>query len=83
MPLPILIWNNDAFGQIAQNMRDVGIPEIAVKQKNPDFQTLAKAYGVRAVRPDSLKGSRAALCEAFTAKGPTLIEVREDSAFLA
>jgi 5-guanidino-2-oxopentanoate decarboxylase len=83
LPLPILIWNNDAFGQIAQNMRDVGIPEIAVKQKNPDFQTLAAAYGIRAVRPDSLKGIEAALREAFKANGPTLIEVREDSAFLA
>jgi 5-guanidino-2-oxopentanoate decarboxylase len=83
LPLPILVWNNDAFGQIAQNMRDVGIPEIAVKQKNPDFQILAQAYGIRAVRPDSLKGIEAALREAFTAKGPTLIEVREDSAFLA
>ncbi|GAB2175164.1 5-guanidino-2-oxopentanoate decarboxylase [Dongia sp. agr-C8] len=82
LPLPILIWNNDAFGQIAQNMRDVGIPEIAVKQKNPDFQTLAAAYGIRAVRPDSLEGIEAALREAFTAKGPTLIEVREDSPFL-
>jgi 5-guanidino-2-oxopentanoate decarboxylase len=83
LPLPILVWNNDAFGQIAQNMRDVGIPEIAVKQKNPDFQTLAAAYGIKAVRPDSLKGIEAALREAFTAKGPTLIEVREDAAFLA
>lgn len=83
LPLPILIWNNDAFGQIAQNMRDVGIPEIAVRQKNPDFQTLAQAYGIRAVRPDSLKGIEAALKEALAAKGPTLIEVREDSAFLS
>jgi 5-guanidino-2-oxopentanoate decarboxylase len=83
LPLPILLWNNDAFGQIAQNMRDVGIPEIAVKQKNPDFHTLAAAYGIRAVRPDSLKGIEAALREAFTAKGPTLIEVREDSEYLA
>jgi len=83
LPLPILLWNNDAFGQIAQNMRDVGIPEIAVKQKNPDFRTLAAAYGIRAVRPDSLKGIEAALREAFTANGPTLIEVREDSEYLA
>jgi 5-guanidino-2-oxopentanoate decarboxylase len=83
LPLPILLWNNDAFGQIAQNMRDVGIPEIAVKQKNPDFHTLAAAYGIRAVRPDSLKGIEAALREAFTANGPTLIEVREDSEYLA
>jgi 5-guanidino-2-oxopentanoate decarboxylase len=82
LPLPILLWNNDAFGQIAQNMRDVGIPEIAVKNKNPDFQTLAQAYGVGFVRPGSLKGIEDALSEAFRAKGPTLIEVREDSAFL-
>jgi 5-guanidino-2-oxopentanoate decarboxylase len=82
LPLPILLWNNDALGQIAQNMRDMGIPEIAVKPRNPDFQTLAQAYGIRAVRPDSLKGIEAALREAFTANGPTLIEVREDSAFL-
>jgi 5-guanidino-2-oxopentanoate decarboxylase len=83
LPLPILLWNNDAFGQIAQNMRDLGIPEIAVKQKNPDFRTLAQAYGIRAVRPDSLPAIEAALREAFTADGPTLIEVREDSVFLA
>jgi 5-guanidino-2-oxopentanoate decarboxylase len=83
LPLPILLWNNDAFGQIAQNMRDLGIPEIAVKQKNPDFQTLAQAYGIRAVRPDSWPAIEAALREAFTADGPTLIEVREDSVFLA
>lgn len=82
LALPILLWNNDAFGQIAQNMRDVGIPEIAVKQKNPDFKTLAQAYGIGHVRPDSLKGIEAALREAFAAKGPTLIEVREDAAFL-
>jgi 5-guanidino-2-oxopentanoate decarboxylase len=82
LPLPILLWNNDALGQIAQNMRDMGIPEIAVKPRNPDFQTLAAAYGIRAVRPDSLEGIEAALREAFTANGPTLIEVREDSAFL-
>jgi len=83
LPLPILLWNNDALGQIAANMRDVGIPEIAVKPRNPDFQTLAQAYGIRSVRPDSLAGVEAALREAFQAKGPTLIEVREDSAFLA
>jgi 5-guanidino-2-oxopentanoate decarboxylase len=83
LPLPILLWNNDALGQIAQNMRDVGIPEIAVKPRNPDFQTLAQAYGIRTVRPDSLKGIETALREAFAANGPTLIEVREDSVFLS
>jgi len=83
LPLPILLWNNDALGQIALGMRERGIPEIGVKQLNPDFQTLAQAYGIRSVRPDSLKGIETALREAFQAKGPTLIEVHEDSAFLA
>ena len=46
-------------------------------------EALSAAYGIRAVRPDSLQGIEAALREAFTAKGPTLIEVREDARFLA
>ncbi|HVO04345.1 MAG TPA: 5-guanidino-2-oxopentanoate decarboxylase [Candidatus Cybelea sp.] len=83
LPLPILLWNNDALGQIALNMRDVGIEEIAVKPRNPDFATLAKAYGIRHVRPESLGGISAALAETFRANGPTLIEVREDSAYLS
>jgi 5-guanidino-2-oxopentanoate decarboxylase len=81
LPLPILLWNNDALGQIAANMREVGIEEIAVKPRNPDFQALARAYGMKAVRPDSLGGIETALREALLAEGPTLIEVREDSAF--
>jgi len=56
LPLPILIWNNDAFGQIAQNMRDFGIEEVAVRPRNPDFQILAKAYGANAAKPESLAG---------------------------
>jgi 5-guanidino-2-oxopentanoate decarboxylase len=83
LPLAILLWNNDALGQIAANMQDSGIEEIAVKPRNPDFQALARAYGMNAVRAESLDGIRAALTEAFAAKGPTLIEVREDAKFLA
>jgi len=34
------------------------------------------------VKPTSLARFKSALAAAFTADGPTLIEVREDSAFL-
>jgi thiamine pyrophosphate-dependent acetolactate synthase large subunit-like protein len=82
LPLAILLWNNDSLGQIAGDMVARGIPAIGVKQKNPDFLALARAFGCHAVRPDSLAGLGEALTQAFAADRPTLIEVRQDSPFL-
>jgi len=82
LPLPILLWNNDAFGQIAYGMNIRDIPELGVRQRNPDYQALARAFGAEAVRPDGLKALEGAIRDAFSAKGPTLIEVREDAPFL-
>jgi len=82
LTLPILLWNNDALGQIAGDMRGRGIPEIAVKPRNPDFQALARAFHCRACRPESLEALKTALSESFRADGPTLIEVHETAAFL-
>lgn len=82
LPLPILVWNNDAFGQIAQGMNHRDIPELGVRQRNPDYLALARAFGADAVQPDSLPALRDAIRAAFIADGPTLIEVREDAPFL-
>jgi thiamine pyrophosphate-dependent acetolactate synthase large subunit-like protein len=82
LPLPILVWNNDAFGQIAQGMNNRDIPELGVRQRNPDYLALARAFGAAAIRPDSLEALADAIRAAFEADGPTLIEVREDAAFL-
>jgi thiamine pyrophosphate-dependent acetolactate synthase large subunit-like protein len=75
LPLPILLWNNEALGQIRDNMVDAGIQPNAVTLMNPDFQQLAKAYGARAERPDSLKALGVAIRAALKAEGPTLIEM--------
>jgi thiamine pyrophosphate-dependent acetolactate synthase large subunit-like protein len=83
LPLAILLWNNDGLGQIAGDMVARGIPALGVKPRNPDFLALARAFGCRAVRPDSLEGLGEALAAAFAADGPTLIEVRQDSPYLA
>lgn len=83
LPIAILLWNNDALGQIAGDMVNRGIPEIGVKPRNPDFMALARAFGCGARRPASLAELEAALTESFDADGPTLIEVREDSPYLA
>jgi len=83
MPLAVLLWNNDALGQIAGDMVGRGIPEIAVKPRNPDFQALARAFHCHARQPTSLAELTQSLKDAFSADGPTVIEVRQDAAFLA
>ena len=82
LPIATLLWNNDALQQIAEGMTERGIPELGVRLRNPDFQALAKAFGCRAVRPDSLAALSDAIRTAVVADGPTLIEVREDSPYL-
>jgi 5-guanidino-2-oxopentanoate decarboxylase len=75
LPLPILLWNNDALGQIRDNMVASGIQPNAVTLQNPDFMALTRAYGARAEQPDSLKALAKAISAALTADGPTVIEM--------
>lgn len=75
LPLVILVWNNDALGEIRDNMAGKGIQPNAVTLKNPDFQMVAKAYGCRAERPSNLKALAEAIRAALAADGPTLIEM--------
>lgn len=75
LPLVILVWNNDALGEIRDNMVGKGIQPNAVTLKNPDFQMIAKAYGCRAERPANLKALAEAIRAALAADGPTLIEM--------
>lgn len=75
LPLPILVWNNTALGEIRDDMVRKGIQPNAVTLRNPDFQMLARAYGAQAEKPDSLKALARAITAALAAKGPTLIEM--------
>jgi 5-guanidino-2-oxopentanoate decarboxylase len=75
-PLLILLWNNDALGQIRDDMVSKGIQPNAVSLKNPDFQALAGAYGCNAERPGSLDQLHATITRALKARGPTVIEMR-------
>jgi thiamine pyrophosphate-dependent acetolactate synthase large subunit-like protein len=75
LPLLILMWNNDALGQIRDDMVRKGIQPNAVTLKNPDFQALAKAYDCAAVKPASLGELAKAIKLALSADRPTLIEM--------
>jgi acetolactate synthase-1/2/3 large subunit len=77
LPVPILLWNNQGYGEIKQYMADRDIPQIGVDIYTPDFQTIAKGFGCRAVRAESFAHLKEALREAAQASGPTVIEIDE------
>ena len=84
LPLAIVLWNNDALGQIRDGMIERGIDEVGVvPRRNPDYPALARAFGAYTATPASGAEFKGALETAFAADGPTLIEVREDAAWLA
>ncbi len=64
-------------------MKIRGIPPIGVNSRNPDFVALARAFGCRGLRPDSLDSFEAAVGEALQARVPTLIEVHENAEWLS
>ena len=73
--LPILLWNNDALGQIRDDMVRKGIQPNAVTLRNPDFQALARAYGCAAEKPRSLDALGDAIRAALAEPRPTVIEM--------
>jgi 5-guanidino-2-oxopentanoate decarboxylase len=75
LPVVILLWNNDALGQIRDDMVHKGIQPNAVTLQNPNFQMLARAYGARAEKPENLKALGVAIAAALKAEGPTVIEM--------
>ncbi len=75
LPVVILMWNNNALGQIRDDMVNKGIQPNAVTLRNPDFQMLAKAYGCHAEKPSSLKALATVIKAALVADGPTFIEM--------
>jgi 5-guanidino-2-oxopentanoate decarboxylase len=75
LPLVILLWNNDALGQIRDDMVQKAIQPNAVTLQNPDFQMLARAYGANAERPENLQALGKAIAKALKAELPTVIEM--------
>lgn len=82
LPLIILIWNNQGYGEIRRYMQERGLPEIGVNIKTPNFDLLAQGFGAkyRDIR------SQAQLIEALTvdtnATQPVIYEIDESAEFL-
>ncbi len=83
LALPIIVWNNDALKEIVDQMDQRQIPRIGVEPRSPDFLGLAQSLGCHATRATSAGHLQQSLRAAFDADRPTLIEIRQDSPWLA
>jgi 5-guanidino-2-oxopentanoate decarboxylase len=81
--LPVIVWNNDALQAIVEGMDERQIPRIGVEPRSPDFTRLAESLGCHATRATSAAQLAQSVRGALAADRPTLIEVRQDSGWLA
>ena len=77
LAVPIIVWNNNGYGEIKQYMIDRNIPTIGVDIFTPDFLTIAKGFGCKTSSPGSYAEFSGALKIAKSAELPTLILIDE------
>jgi acetolactate synthase-1/2/3 large subunit len=80
LPVPILLWNNQGYGEIKRYMAERDIPQIGVDIYTPDFQTIAAGFGCGAAKAEGFSHLEELLRQAHNAAGPTLIEIDEAAA---
>jgi acetolactate synthase-1/2/3 large subunit len=80
LAVPILVWNNNGYGEIKRYMVDRDIPTIGVDIYTPDFITIARGFGCEACRVTTREEFVSALQQANSASRPTLIDIPEEFA---
>jgi acetolactate synthase-1/2/3 large subunit len=77
--LVTVVFNNSAYGNVLRDqVRLFDGRHAGAELTNPDFQTYARAFGVRSWRVADAIGLRSAVREALAANAPCLIEVTTD-----
>jgi acetolactate synthase-1/2/3 large subunit len=78
LALPVVVFVNEGYGEIRNEMVDAGFPPVGVELPPPDLLGAARALGcagAHAADPDALA---AAVESAFERRVPTLITVPEE-----
>jgi acetolactate synthase-1/2/3 large subunit len=75
LPLPVVVPNNDGYGEIRDQMAAAGIEPVGVDLKAPDLPMLGVAFGGAGVRVEHAGELAPVLREALERPGPTVIEV--------
>ena len=77
LPVILLVWNNQGYGEIKDYMVGRQIKPVGVDLHTPDFVALGKAYGIESMALQDVANLPELLAQAAARKGPTLIEIDE------
>jgi len=77
VPIIILVWNNQGYGEIKNFMINREIQPQGVEIGAPDLCAIARGYGAHAERLSNARDLPNLLREAASRKGPTLIDIDE------
>jgi len=80
LAVPVLVWNNNGYGEIKKYMVERDIPTIGVDIYTPDFVAIAKGFGCAAKKISGKAEFIEALHSASSASVPTLIDIPEELA---
>jgi len=75
LPVPVIVWHNDGYEEIANSMAGVGVPAASTRVRAPDFARAAAAHHCHYARARDLRQLSAALTAALGGDRPTVIEV--------
>lgn len=80
LPIKIIIMNNQSLGMVRQ-FQDLyfGKRRQSTVISNPNFQEIAKAYGMKAFTINKVEQVNSVLKEVFSEEGPVLVNVSIDS----
>ncbi|MCW3479490.1 5-guanidino-2-oxopentanoate decarboxylase [Neisseriaceae bacterium JH1-16] len=81
VPVIVLLWNNQGYGEIKKYMVERDIAPVGVDIYTPDFLQIAAGFGCAAVRVDTAAALVQELQSATPRRMPTVIEVDEWSWF--
>ncbi len=76
LPIVIVLWHNNGYGEIRDNFNRDNIPLVGVDLEMPDFIATAKGFGCEAQKVSDAGQLPALLEKGFAANRPTLLELR-------
>jgi acetolactate synthase-1/2/3 large subunit len=83
LPVVVLLWNNQGYGEIKKYMQRHGVATIGVDLRTPDFVAIAQGFGCFAERVADPAQLQAALARTRGRKAPSVIEIDEAAWFAA
>ena len=82
LPLIVLLWNNQGYGEIRRYMEEGGLPLIGVNIKTPNFEPLAAGFGAGYRRITNKQQLLESLQSDIKGKQPIIYEIDEADEFL-